>query len=631
MVLIWGIVFALWAATPLTCDDDRPGPYLPNNICYPQVDDSVYSIGSHYITLGRGVFNHWFTDKPFYMLFLAFGQWIAGPQIDKYLLFQIGILALIPALLYLLGKKFTNSAGGFFLAFLAAMLGMNNIKYYAIAAGVNAKLENSEILTSLFLIIFCLTLIKFIQEPGKYKWLLISGGILGLATLTRINPVFIMPVVIVFLFFLFWKNWKKFFSSSLALIIGFSIVFVPWLLVANDAQGQNHYLRKIEDVINSRYLHKKTSNSNEAGKINANAQPTLLVKYTIQTPGFLDNKNGSVGSAYQDSQPQVTSQSKEGVAGIFYHFLNNEYMSIARLPVNFSINQLPTLLRQPLWSDSHRLHFWKLDLSFENLLVLFINFLIVIIGIYFVVSRWGYVGLVPLVVQIGYHLANGVALASGERYLEPVEWVTLLYFAAGFYFITKFIFSKRVDNNVPSDPIKVHSPMSPARPLFKTRENYIVLLGLLISGLLLPATFLIPDKLSTKSEAETIDNIKSILIEQKYASDTDLEKFLQNPKAVITEGFAYHPRIYRSPLVFRGQDIFEMTVLSKDNVFISNSLNLKIQDYFADETRVILLGCKMNQRDFWGAQSVIIRTIGFVDLDHDEKVYMNKWVKLECK
>ena len=39
---------------PLPCTGDRPGPDTPNNLCYPSIDDSVYSIGSLYIGLGRG-------------------------------------------------------------------------------------------------------------------------------------------------------------------------------------------------------------------------------------------------------------------------------------------------------------------------------------------------------------------------------------------------------------------------------------------------------------------------------------------------------------------------------------------------------------------------------------------------
>ena len=81
-LLLWAVTFIIWSAIPLPCTDDRPGPYPPNGICYPDINDAVYSIGSHYITLGEGVYNHWLTDKPLYMAFLALGQAVFGPSIE---------------------------------------------------------------------------------------------------------------------------------------------------------------------------------------------------------------------------------------------------------------------------------------------------------------------------------------------------------------------------------------------------------------------------------------------------------------------------------------------------------------------------------------------------------------------
>ena len=119
-LVIWLGVFLLWTYTPFTCVDDRTAAFAPNFICYPQVDDSVYSIGSHYIGLGRGIFNHWFTDKPFYLLFLAVGQWIFGNNIDQYLIFQTAVIALIPAILFLFVKRLLNYSAGLSIAILTA-------------------------------------------------------------------------------------------------------------------------------------------------------------------------------------------------------------------------------------------------------------------------------------------------------------------------------------------------------------------------------------------------------------------------------------------------------------------------------------------------------------------------------
>ena len=103
--VIWISTTFMWLSVPFECTDDLIGPYPPNNICYPQINDAVYSIGSHYINLGQGVYNRWLTDKPLYMAFLALGQAVTGPNIEEYLKFQVIVVALVPSLLFIAGKK----------------------------------------------------------------------------------------------------------------------------------------------------------------------------------------------------------------------------------------------------------------------------------------------------------------------------------------------------------------------------------------------------------------------------------------------------------------------------------------------------------------------------------------------
>ena len=96
-------------------------------VCYPQLMILFYSIGSLYTYLGEGVHNHWSTDKPLLLIVLAIGQSLFGPNIDHYLIFQIALIAIIPALLFYIGSRFISPAGGILLASLAALKGINEI------------------------------------------------------------------------------------------------------------------------------------------------------------------------------------------------------------------------------------------------------------------------------------------------------------------------------------------------------------------------------------------------------------------------------------------------------------------------------------------------------------------------
>jgi len=176
---IWAITFLAWSAAPLACTDDRPGPFPPNDVCYPHVNDAVYSIGSHYITLGQGVYNHWLTDKPLYMAFLALGQAVAGPGIEDYLRFQVAIIALIPALLFLAGRSTFGSALGFTLALLTALQGFYSIALYRAVGSVNARLENPEVVTALALLGLGFAVFKWLRSNTDIKWAILSGAYFG--------------------------------------------------------------------------------------------------------------------------------------------------------------------------------------------------------------------------------------------------------------------------------------------------------------------------------------------------------------------------------------------------------------------------------------------------------------------
>ncbi len=253
--IIWIISFILWTTTPTSCTDDRLGPFPPNGACYPQINDAVYSIGSHYITLGQGIYHHWMTDKPFYMIFLAIGQWISGHSMDQYIAFQVFILALIPALLFLIGKKFAGLSGGLFLATLATLLELNSLRLYSITGSVNTKIENPEILTSLVLILLFFGMFNWLRHPEIKIWAVITGGLLGLSVLIRFNPLFIVPVIILLFIWLNRKKQKTILVGLSLFVLTFSLVFLPWFFTARDSQGNNFYFMKIQDVLNQDLPH----------------------------------------------------------------------------------------------------------------------------------------------------------------------------------------------------------------------------------------------------------------------------------------------------------------------------------------------------------------------------------------
>ena len=51
------------------------------------------------------------------------------------------------------------------------------------------------------------------------------------------------------------------------------------------------------------------------------------------------------------------------------------------------------------------------------------------------------VGFIPAAIFFGYHLSNGIAVSSGHRYAQPVNWIVFFYYAIGLISISKVLFT----------------------------------------------------------------------------------------------------------------------------------------------------------------------------------------------
>jgi len=604
---IWCITFLVWNKTPFTCTDDRPGPYLPNYQCYPTVNDAVYSIGSHYITLGQGVYNQWLTDKPGYMMFLALAQWLGGQRIDNYLTFQVAFLSLIPALLYLLGKKGMGIAGGLFVALLALLEGSNAILLYQKVGSVNAKLEATELLTSVFLIAFCLALFKWLKTPRKKIWAAIAGGILGLASLVRFTPIFIIPGVLLTHLICNRKQPKIFIIGIAVFIFAFCFSFAPFAVTANGADDTNYYLAKIQDVVSSRYSYQQNDTTP-----NTIQQPTE----TIPQP--------------QNSVLVYTQQNtiQSGVSAILLHFVNNEASSIAILPVNFMLVSLGSQVDQPIWKNSQTGPIWLATLSVQNCILLLINFLLVVLGIGIAIKKFGIAGLAPFLIQIGYHLGNAFSKTSGGRYLEAVNWVTLIYFAMGFLSLILWL----VSLFRPSLKIR---PVHDEEITFKERKTIIPVIGVmcffLVIGAALPLIKYLPDKLPQEVSENSISIAETTLVETGMVSMQDWKNFSNDPNHMIISGSAFNARYYRSSFFLSGTPSFELMVLGKEHVFVNYLVRVIPDQSFSDGSNVILVGCKIGKDNLWAADRVIIHSFAVIQLDHEEAVLVDPEATWSCQ
>ena len=606
LIIIWLVTFLIWNGTPLPCTGDRPGPDTPNNLCYPSIDDSVYSIGSLYIGLGQGVHNHWLTDKPLYLVFLALGQAIFGVNIDRYLIFQVAILSCIPMLIYFFTKRLLHFSGGLLIMALMVLKGSNEIRLYSSVGGMNVKIENTEGLMTLLLLLFAMAAFYWFKKPENPLWGVISGGILGLGALVRFNPLAILPIVFGMFIWINKRNLKKVGLAGSLFLATFFLTIMPWFVTARDENGVSFYYQKIQEVIDLRFN-----------------KPT----------GFdAGSGSGHLASPVLTQMQIVDTQSSQGTDFIL-HFLNNEFQALAELPVNLQFHSGQVIGAQEIWDIDPLEPFWLMDLTRENVFAVSLNLIFVLIGITLLFKKYRLAGLLPLMIQTGYFLGSSAAMTSGERYLMPVGWVTLTYYCVGLMWsistLSRLLFSRQVpplflaESQVVSDDERVnHKPI-----------GYPVALWMsffLIVGATPYLMNLLPDRLPAVRSESSNQQAFQWLSDSGSVTQPQWENFIKDPNALVISAKAYHPRNYRNNNYFPGHVLFELMALGKDYVYVSHVVSSEAKYYFSDGSDVLLVGCKTGQDEIWNSKRVLMKTKAVIQTNAEMNMISSPDIVWSC-
>lgn len=602
-LLIFGITAFLWAREPLQKGFSFIGPYPPNKVLYPFYDAAIFDEASQFALIGQRLifYGGYFIERPLYLSFLVYLHGIFGQDYIILMAVQAAMFAILPALIYMIGKTLNMRAVGFATALIAMFRGINSIAASNMLDTATPKMMLTDFPAAIGITLIVWLTCEWLKSPAK-KWMYAVwiGGTLGLTLMIRTNALLLLALIPLYALFIFRVDWKKWLSHSFLIVLAVIAITLPWEL-RNRSLGIGMYepiLAKFRSVILQRY-----SPPDESG-ISIGESKVTLKSWEALSVLYAGNGTIQPGNACDSVACFVPN-----------HFLHDIVTSILVLPTSPSMEDLRHTVKvnNPYWHKS-----WKGTFAASALFFFLLNLFLILLGIMAFWERSRFLGIAPLAIFMFYNLSNAFARTSGGRYIVPIDWILTLYFLMGIFQI--IILSLAALGNhwqlesEPNELVTNQSRFISNKPL-KAIIALFILVGI---GILVPLSeHLYPKRY------ENLD-IKQTLMSDKQKLDTagldlnSLEAFLKNGNAAALVGRALYPRHFvanQGEAVFYPNLPLDFPRTTFDLIGPDGGQGVILPGDIHElphASDVIVIGCK--EKDYFDALAVIL-------LDENGSIY----------
>jgi hypothetical protein len=532
---LWGLAAGIWLAEPMRQSFNAPRPSPPYYEFFPFSDSTAYDIGGQFVLIGQGINNDLLTDKPLYMFFLAILHWVGGQSQSVVIGYQVLVLAAFPVILYLLGKEIHSRGAGILIALLAIFKERNAIASALDIQVSHSKLMMTEVPTALLISIVVLLLFRWLKDQSLRLdslpyWI---GGVIGAATLMRANSVVLLPLALLIPFLVKRTGWRHLIATTGALLFGFAFVVSPWILTNRDAQGRTALQVKLEGVL-ERYQQADPDGSGMELLPQADGKMAALPQPSEQAAALFIRPATNI-SFMQETPRDTDIEQAGGLGFIPAHFLHNQIAAVFILPLTWTFQDPSYTVNSQLWDPN-----WSGAITFENGIMLLFNLSLISFGLAFSWRRWRTAGLVPILVEVFYFLANALARTSGGRYLVPVDWVVYFYYGLGLFQFANWALQRA---GLPDLAPEIDA--TPSHAENRARLFWLTpTVSLLALGMLLPLSgVLIPQRYPLLNSNETYKTLESqVSLTEMGFTRQEIGEFLKSPDAVVFQGRLLYPR-----------------------------------------------------------------------------------------
>ena len=407
-IFIWLLAAVVWLKQPLPVNNYfAPTAVPPNYETYPFSDAQRYSLDALQLLYGdtRGEV----ISKPLYVIYLASLHLLGGLDYEKIIRIQTLILALFPAVLYLIGKQIGNRVLGLGAGLLAIFRELNFIQMSNVANVSNSKLLMTDFPYTLGIsIVALLTVIWVKRKQDSPGLLLLLGGMLALNCMLRAQTLILIPLFIFLILIKYWKRWKKVIYSSFLLVSMLLATLLP-LLVRNYAVSGFFWFD------DSDYMSNFLSNYVMDGMRIEDAD--------LDLPPM--NADDHLESSLTVLLNVVDHHWIKDVTG---NFIRNFLSAVMQFPIRL---ELPISQQNLISFDGN---FWKEPERTPSPLGLFIlgcNCLILALGIGQIWKQGRSLFAVLFGLFILINISSALFCFSGWRFIMPVDWLFYLFYLTG--------------------------------------------------------------------------------------------------------------------------------------------------------------------------------------------------------
>lgn len=524
---LWVLAAGLWLSLPLPRNNYfAPQVLPPNYSIYPFSDAEQYDLNA--IWVWKGAIKDIVISKPLYVTFLALLHALVGLDYGKVILLQTLVLALLPVVMYLVGKEMHSRLGGIALAVFVILREMNSILAVNFANVSNSKLLLSDTPATLLVAVLLLLTIRWFKAPaekaGKYPFLI--GGVVACLNLIRIQTLLLEPMFIVLLVIRYWKQNKQ-------LIQAFGLILLALALVLSPVLMRNHAITGVYWLDNP-----ATSSSLYRFFLDENTDDLDIP--TVETEEDILNRNITVIS-------QVLSQNFGNLAwSITDNFMHNVISTILIFPVRLG-NRIDFFsylhIDQPFWGEVYSRN------NVLNSLVLLINLIVISLGVSSVWKKHPASVLLVIGFYCIYSLSSALVRISGWRFIQPVDWLVIAFFSFGLIDLLRAglpYLIGQADPEPGSYLTQYASEQAPRSLNWRTLAGFGLVFLITGASISLRET-LFPTDYPDYTRAEVCDAFQNALADSPWQErQAELQDFCMQENVLAYKGVGISPRFFKA-------------------------------------------------------------------------------------